>query len=308
MIEFNLKRSDGKDFTIDVPETLREVRLSQKIDFNVAFRNVFTFLTEVDAEENPTWFLNRNYYLYLMGQCISEFLGQDLNAILQTDVSSLLDEEGNMLPHVIEEHINMFNDSDYVIPTETIDNVYTRLFEHIHVLIDSYEFSEHRLKSNGFSFEHDGTKYYVPKRYINTLTKAETSEPVSVHQVVECFEVMRWAGDQKKLGKDGDGSITYTEFLQVIAIFSRKEGETFPLKHEDTVKFIETRAAELQTINMQDAMDVFFCLSGTTKGLEKFEATRGFLKEFLLEAQSQNGRLMSKNEMKKFGQEQASSL
>ena len=286
MLEFTLPRTDGEEFKISVPTELKEVKLYQKINFDVAFRDILVFLSETDEEGMPTWVGRRSYYLYLVARCISEFIGIDLNEILLCDVEDLVDENGVLLPLVVENHIELYKAEDAKVKEDHKEHVLVMLYEHIYVLLESYKFDG--TVGEDFSYVHKGIKYTVPKKYRRAILGGAEDiemefEKINLITSVECLEVLRWAYNEKKAGNDKEGNITYTEIIKTVAVLSRKDGETFPLQNDEIQKLVDKRTHELADLSVQTALDVFFCLTASSKDSKTPLGISGFLKVFHLD-------------------------
>ena len=61
---------------------------------------------------------------------------------------------------------------------------------------------------------------------------------------------------------DPNGNLVYAQYLRLIAILARKEGETLPANDGDRERWIQARMVHLQEIDCKTALDVDFFLIG----------------------------------------------
>ena len=84
---------------------------------------------------------------------------------------------------------------------------------------------------------------------------------LSLLEMVEAYEIRRVVRD--RIAKEGDeeGSLWYSEYLNLLAVLFRKEGERLPIDDRARAVFLDDRAATLQEIDAGTALDVDFFLT-----------------------------------------------
>jgi len=261
MLKVNLATSDGHVLEFSLPETLSELKYRSKLDFDTARAKAVGYLA--DSAEGD---FNSTYYLYLVCVAVSECLDVSLAEIYTLDPSKLVDAYGIILPDVLQRHVEMYTNSEAEkVDLEDMELSLMTLYEYLYSLVKAYSFEDDR---DDFSFTHKGETYIVFKRYKDALLGTKMYEKVSVGELVEAFEVSRWAS--KELTKATDkASIQLTEVLRLLAILARKEGEVFPM--ENTDKWIDNRSKEFIDIDFKSASDVFFCLTASLTFSEREE-------------------------------------
>lgn len=280
MIEGRLKKIDGTELVFQLPENCAEIKFRAKLDFDDACIRILTYLSETKEE------FSSSYYVYLLALSLSEFFTAqntphdaknpkeykiDFNTFHSVDVTELMDAEGNLLPEVMESHVNLFNGEEPVDIESSQYNLST-IFEHLYAIMKDYQFDSNQ---NDYSFEYKGEKFKVFAKYRDTLLGFQKYEKVSLGELVEAFEVTRHTKKLFDKKNSDNSSITLTEHLHLLAILARKEGEKFPM--ENTEQFIDARARFFLDISLQNASDVFFYLTHSLSFSQKEKIVDTFL-------------------------------
>lgn len=279
MIKADLRNLDGTVINLELPENCSEIKYRAKLDFDDACLRMLNYL----ADHGDVF--NTGYYLYLLSRALSDFFTAqntpsdvknpniykiDFSDLFNVDVSSLVDDVGELLPEVLEAHIESFRDKDEV-DLETSEITLTKIFEHIYAIINNYEYDA---RKSDYSFVYKGETFKVFKRYRDTMYGFQTYEKVSLGELAEAFEVTRQT--QKLFKKTDDkSSVNLTEILHFLAILARKDGEVFPMTN--TENFIDSRSKFFLDIDFQSGSDVFFYLTLSLSLSQKEQIVSGSL-------------------------------
>ena len=91
----------------------------------------------------------------------------DLTTIYSLDGDKLLDMNGNLLPEIMQRHIDMYNKSESVDYTQAEWSL-MYMYEHIYKLIASYKFDS---TEKDYSFVYKGEKFKVFAKYRDTVLR-----------------------------------------------------------------------------------------------------------------------------------------
>lgn len=281
MIKASVATASGGVVEFDLPETLSEIKYRSKLDFDTWSMKILEYCSETTGED-----FNSSYYLHMMCMALSEFftsqntpadcpekekaaLAVDLTTIYSLDGDKLLDMNGNLLPEIMQRHIDMYNKSESVDYNQAEWSL-MYMYEHIYKLIASYKFDS---TEKDYSFVYKGEKFKVFAKYRDTLLGIDRYDKVSVGELAEAFEVTRQA--QKLWGKADAASVQLTEVLRLLAILARKKGEVFPMDKSE--EWIESRSKYFLDIDFQSASGVFFYLTLSLSGSERDQIASTFL-------------------------------
>lgn len=281
MIKAKVATASGGVVEFDLPETLSEIKYRSKLDFDTWSLKILDYCSSVEGGE-----FNSSYYLHMMCMALSEFftsqntpsncsekekesLKIDLATIYSLDGDKLLDANGNLLPDIMQRHVDMYSKTASV-DYDQAEWSLMYMYEHIYKLIASYTFDS---TENDYSFVYKGEKFKVFAKYRDTLLGVERFDKVSVGELAEAFEVTRQA--QKLWGKADAASVQLTEVLRLLAILARKKGEIFPMDKSE--EWIESRAKYFLDIDFQSASGVFFYLTLSLSGSEREQIASTFL-------------------------------
>ena len=253
MYNVNIKTTDGQQVTrLTFPEDVKEVKLSQYIDFITAYNKFINWLGDVPEEE----LLERSYmlhYLKHVAHILAEFTGS--KDVLNFPV-------GNFEEHLL----SMFGAKDLEeIDFEQSTDTLLTIFANIRGLIVNYE--PRLFKEEECTFEYAGETWTFPSVYKDALTSEINFQSISTGEAIEIMEVIR-AWDNNR-AKDEDGSIHYTSLLKLLAICCRKNGETFPTSDSGIEAFINERVQLFSGVDMQTALDVENWITGWWSALKK---------------------------------------
>jgi hypothetical protein len=250
-----ISKISGESLVLEIPSDISEIKLRAKLDFDFGHQSLLNYLSDV-SEEKP---FNSGYYLYLLCKVLNDFFvsqGQevDLNDFIEIDTASLLDDNMELLPEVIERHFESYKDVGNFADPDTVEPTLTAIFDHITGIIGRYKF-DYSLLNNDLSFEYKGELYKVFRRTVDNVYGV-TFGSVSVGELTEAFEISR---QLNKNYSTETASTVLTEMLGVLSVIAKKEGEKLPL--DDVEKFIEVRSKHFLDIPFKQAADVFFYLT-----------------------------------------------
>lgn len=271
MQRVTVTRADSVLMEFDLPDHPNEITLRAKLDFDFGSQKALEYLASV-TDENP---LNSSYYLYLVAVCLTDFFisnGADgyveLADLLAVDVAELLDENGQILPNVMQKHIDVYTQGDR-LAEDNVSPTILAIFDHITAVIASYKY-EGDVNAD-FSFEYKGETFFVPRQRKDALY-GMVYDKISIGELTEAFEI------SKVLAKRSDNntaSSLLTEMLMVIAILARKMDEPFPMVERDA--FMQKRAEFFIDLDYPTASSVFFYLTPSSRALTNGMTSNGFL-------------------------------
>lgn len=236
MVRIDLKKPNGTLISsIDMPESVNEVTLSQFIDYQPAFDAWQKWL-----EENKTRNFNSPKYrkeeLQHLCACVSAFIGQDASGI---PIGQVVDK----------------------MSLSSGETTLNKLHAMIHFAISQY---------HGGAFDKDywfiyrGVKYRLPEIARDAITAQERITDVSTAQAVEVLDRWRVYQDSFK-GKSPDPNYTFTMILQLIATFAKSDGDKLPKNDSDIERWISERVVYFKDVDMQVGLDVLnFFFAGTS--------------------------------------------
>lgn len=276
MLTVKLTRNDiDEPLVLEVPERISEIKVRQKINFDVAYEDLSRYLIDISLSGDAR---NRTYYLYLISKCLSEFYEVPLIEFLGLDITRLLDKNGELLPGVLESHFDKLAHIEKVdFNFDNAENKLLTLFGQIFKLIRGYK-PELRTQKN-FTFMYkdfdEPSKeviWIIPKHRKSAITGEPVFDKISTLQAVEILEIKRWADRQRKaiLEAENDvdqqmGNIYLTEVLGTLALLATREGETLPTEFNEVDKWVDERMRHFLDISLDVAMDATFFLYNTMK-------------------------------------------
>lgn len=143
-----------------------------------------------------------------------------------------------------------------------LDNVesVSGLYAYLLHLIGSYK---PKLKQDAVAqFEYKGERYFLSGTSLSSVAGVQLNA-LNVIEAVEAFEVKNRINNAMSENGDPKGELWFTEYLHILAILARKEGEQLPLDDAERLAFISNRAAHFMDIPADIALDVdFFLLTG----------------------------------------------
>lgn len=245
MYQVRLKAGNKEVANLEFPETPEEIKLSRYIDFDIAFQKKQAWESEQDDK-----ILDMKYrlgYTRHVLDILSEFTGcKDIDMV----------KTGSYEKHLLK-LLGIKKIADLDIDT-TEETLYT-LFANVWRVISSYKPSNH---IGDYEFEYKGEKYRIPTIYRDAITKKEVFEDIPAGPAIEAMEVIRaW---EDNINNDKTGSIRFTSVLKIVAIFSRKDGESFPTSQEGVERFISDRVVHFGDIDMKTALDIETFFFGIT--------------------------------------------
>ncbi len=226
MIEVDLKDRTGKIVaTFDVPGMAEEIQLNQYIDFLVTLRE-----TREEGANEPA----------VIARALAHVIGCDIAELRRVNYG-----------HPIE----------YDFAAEEVVGTTLGLYAWILKVIGEHK---PRIRSSGeASFVHKQVRYSIPYGAIQGALEASQYSPLNTIEAIEAYEVKRLTTESIASTGDGDGSKWFSQYIRLLAVFARKEGEEIPLDDLERSNFLALRAAELQDICLPVALDIdFFLTSG----------------------------------------------
>lgn len=222
-MQINLNGPDGQPFaSFEAPATIREVTLSQYIDFLVAIRD---FRNEGVNEAA------------VMARAVAAFVGCDPVELAAAKFGG--DYEQVALDNV-----------------ESVSGLYAYLLH----LIGTHKPTV--TQDSVAKFEYKGEQYFLSGTALSSVSGIQLNA-LSVIEAVEAFEVKNRINNAMSADGDPKGELWFTEYLHILAILARKEGEQLPLDDAERISFISDRAAHFMDIPADIALDVdFFLLTG----------------------------------------------
>lgn len=293
MKQLKLSNTDGTEIILDVPESYKEVIFRNKLDFDEKYNNILEYLQECVKEPDK---YSEIHYLYLMLEGLSAFFGRDLSDFMGISAKDVLGSTESLL----ERHIEMYN-TNTKIDTESLSSVLEALYVEIWHLSESYRYD---CETIDYEFEYKGEKFKIFQRYSEALftkTPTEYFDPLTVGELVEAFEVSRRV--HTKFANADIASKNLTEFLGILAVLARKEGELLPMSNTD--QFIESRSAFFVDIDLKTVSDVFFYLIASLSTQKKSELISGSLTLLSTQVRLMNTSNPKSTITEKLGQEQA---
>lgn len=251
----------------DVPENPAEVKLNQKIDYDVAHEKFIAWYA--DHLNKGTLLQQKNRYIAKALVPLSAFFGTDLGKMLDLDISTLMDETGEVSTRKFTNHIKRLAAQGIKPDIDSLETTVLELFALVEYAC-KYTGVERTEKDHTFQYKDTDSDeiitWTIPYWITSKLTGSKRPSPVSVMQAVEIGDLKRKAAKVKdKKGKEG--STRYSEYLKVLAMLARKEDEDDGFIYESETEldaFIDDRAAHFQGIDMKTAFDVIFFLIDTT--------------------------------------------
>lgn len=262
MIVLSIK-TESEDINIDFPENLYEVPLSRDIAFETCEEDLALWLSKIDDDN----FYDSAYYLYLVARSVSAFLNYDLNALLNYPADSLIDEQGNLYPYVLSEHINYVKGEEYDF--SQFKSVITTLYNNILTLKSRYQFN--CLPNTNLEYSHKGKKFYVPHLIskamgVHKFSKLTTLQAVEILQIKKALYEKINIKDRVLEDNATIRNAKYTATLHVLALLSIPEGKGPEYKLTDD---LEDKISFLSDINSGTAKDVTFFLTFIMSPLAK---------------------------------------
>lgn len=241
MYQAKVKRGHDVIATINVPESLDEVRLNRYIDF------LYELKKGIDTDVNN---------IAVIARAVGYFYDVDINTLIGGDM-------GDFTRAATKAEIKSLN--------ATLANLYgwaadlvRRKGEHEYTGPDDYEFEYkgERLKIHGIKRDAIG---------------GALLPPLSVIEGIEISEVHRITKSRIDTLGDSDGSELYGMYLRSLAILCRKEGEQLPIDDGAREYFINERAAWFSEITAGAALMIDFFLTSSSGSYDQSRPAVGSL-------------------------------
>lgn len=284
MIQGTLKRPDGGTLiAFDIPERLSEVPLSRYIDFLIHCR-------EFDDTSATA--------IAVMAKAVSAFLGIDLQTVLSASAGVFDAGERSYSGAVSNLHgyiVKMIREfkpeiksasaaaftykgQQYFIPTiirQAIEGEFTLPDLSVAEVIEVAEISRFKQQVTQTRGDRDG----VLLKKINDLAAKQIKENGGKDQDGEIAKAADkvYRMEVERAG-DPDGSLSYTFYLQMIAVLCRLPGEQLPFEDSARESWIQNRAYYFQDIDAETALNLDFFLTNTLPFSNQRPVAVGFLR------------------------------
>lgn len=267
MLTISLPTVQGDTLTFDVPQNPSEVKLRQKIDYDIAHEQFIIWYA--DHLKKGTLLQQKNRYIAKSLVPLSAFFDVDLGKMLALDISTLLDENGEVITRRFTNHIKRLQTQGILIDVNSLETTVLELF----ALVEQacrYQGVERTKEDHTFTYKDTDSDeeitWTIPYWIAAKLSGSKKPTPVSVMQAVEILDLKRKYQPTKK-NPDINGSKRYSEFLYTLAMLARKEDEDDGFIYDSDTElevFLDERAAHFKDIDMKTAFDVIFFLIDIT--------------------------------------------
>lgn len=267
MLSLRLNTVHGEPILFDVPQTPSEVKLHQRIDYDVKYEKFIGWYA--DHMNKGTILQQKNRYIAKALVPLSAFYGINLGRMLDLDVADLLDADGEVSTRRFTDHIKRLGKKGIQIDVDSLENTVLELF----ALVDAackYTGEDRTETDHTFQFKDTDSDqtvtWTIPYWITSKLSGSQRPTKISVMQAVEVLDLKRKSVKVKE-PKGQEGSARYSQYLRTLAMLARKEGEEDGFLYESETEletFLEERAAHFREIDMKTAYDVIFFLINTT--------------------------------------------
>lgn len=127
------------------------------------------------------------------------------------------------------------------------------------------------------AFVYKGETYSVPHIVASTIGGMPLLPDIETVEAVEAFETVRTFEREIKRSGDPNGDLFFVQYLRLLAIFCRKEGERLPEEDDDRERWIQERSQYFQEIDTKTALDADFFLLNLLPNYEPTHPALGFL-------------------------------
>ena len=256
-MNLSLRNTDGTRLSIDFPQDLYSVPISNKVDFDIYREHIGLWLK--DQLDNETLHFNGNYYLFLCTEAISKFLVYKLNEVFKVDLTSLVDADGELLPHVLKEHLETY-DSKTPINYHSLEINILTLYNLILKLIDSYKFNP-KMKFKEFNYKNK--TYDIPHVVSTMFDGTKKFSKINVTQLVEVLEIKKFLSNFKFNPEELDNmcDTRYTAILSMFSVLVQEKNTEYPSNTEDFNTMVKTNMATFSDIDTGTVLDVLFFLT-----------------------------------------------
>lgn len=221
---------------LSVPESPAELRLSNAIDYEIAFHKFEAWLKETEGQEvSLSWQLE---YLRHIAACVQAFCGtSDTNNLPVGDLPGYLEALSKSKQFDLDES----------------EKNLLALYANCLKCFEQYEKSTFE-PGRAYTFEYKGERWQIPSSYRDVLTNQKRFEDLPLAQTIEGLEA--WRKYEEVKDDDAEGNYFFTTVLNTLAVFARKDSENFPEDQTAIDKLINERLVYFQDIDMQTGFDV----------------------------------------------------
>ena len=222
-MRFDLKDSEGNVVPIIV-KPITQVPLNNTIAFRVMTDFMMKWIK--DSVEDESLLQNKSYLSYLIARCISEYTEVDLADIVKIDVTDMLDDNGDLRTHVIEEHLTRMTDEDFDVDYDSQEDSLFKIHAVIMDRIRAYRFVFRDHKN--YMFQHDGDVWEIPYLVKTLFSGKKIFSKVNVGQSVEIMQIKKFMRENFPKSKITEENLqdfmdaNFTAFLKIIALTVRK--------------------------------------------------------------------------------------
>jgi len=275
-MQIKLNRIEGEPFVINFPYALDQVPLNNTIAFRVMDKHLIQWmLRKID---DKTLIRDRNYCIYLCARCIEEFLEIDLIDEIGLDVSDLLDDNGELLPEVLERHVKNRSEKFTVTNYDTLEDSLFTIYRFINNLLLSYKF-RYKDKAN-FRFPWKGRIWEIPYVIKVLFSGKRVFSKFDIQQTVEILHVKKLLKDQYPDSKITEDNLQdymdthFSVFLKIISLTVWEYNVPMPKDDEALSNMCEERSDLFADIDTQLAWDIGFFLKTT---IQNYHGTMNIL-------------------------------
>lgn len=267
MIECTLLRSDKKELKILIPQNGYELKLSNKIDFDVAYMDLINWLSIYG--ENIT---EKKYqYIELLIKAIASFTGCKLSEFLEIDstyISSINEKD-------LLEHFNSLSNTK-TNKQFNIEELESSLLKIYNLIFDTIHSIQPELKLYGeeeFIYEYKNqfgetikTTLSIPTIWVDAITSETNYNSISVKQLIEMLKIRdnysKIIDDEKDKGKTPDitGTWLFSKLIGEISLLCLKkengEVEKIPIDTDQFNKWFSERMKMFENIDYQTAVNI----------------------------------------------------
>lgn len=274
-----LNSSLGETVTVQLPASLAEVPLNRYIDFIVECRDIG------DPSKNQVSAMARAagaFYGTDLELMVKRTLKEDPNAeivgldrslnTLYAHALNLVSGAAGKMVAPDKSEINYMGEV-YRIPTFIQESLSGAL--PVVTVIEAIECAEIR-RVTAQTVENRGNPNGSLRKIVLDLMVGEVGPgKMPPKEVMERAE--KFIQEETAKRGDPDGSLMFTMYLHLLAVLLRKEGEQMPIGDAEREIWITERAAHLQHIDAQTALNLDFFLLHISRGSEQSPDAIGFL-------------------------------
>lgn len=239
MLIVSLERSDSSSLVLNLPETAKELTLSQKLDFDFGQMKVISFL----KKHETNLFNNRAGYILTIAKGLSD--------VLQVDFADILNLKGVDLLSLSEldfmEHLTTLSSKVKGVNQKQIEKSLLAVWNHFSHVVDSAE------DSYPEEIKYKGKYYDFPKHRINPMTGAKVHESLTVQQATQIIQYNNnystWFKNHvTEHGSEDDKGLLFTKYISEVAMILE---DNIPFEDDAFALWMPERLLHWQDIDFQ---------------------------------------------------------